>query len=246
MPAIAGPPVNRRSPRLPGRERRRQIIEAAAALFSRKGFGGTTTREVAAAAGISEPTIFKHFATKEDLYAAIIEAKTQTEAILEGAALPAQRGDDAGVLRALAHEITARTQTDPTLFRLLLFSALEGHALSDMFFRSRVKRVDEFLSRYIAERMKAGVFRSVDPLQAAWNFIGMVAYHLLYREIFRQKAPAHLTTDRAIDAMVDLFLAGLRQNAPGGDAVRTRQRLPSPNGGRRGRGLLRSRPGRRK
>jgi AcrR family transcriptional regulator/biotin carboxyl carrier protein len=228
MPATAGPALNRRSPRLPGLERRRQIIEAAAALFSRKGFGGTTTREVAAAAGISEPTIFKHFATKEDLYAAIIEAKTQTAAILEGAALPAQRGDDAGVLRALAHEIIARTQTDPTLFRLLLFSALEGHALSDMFFRSRVKRVDEFLSRYIAERMKAGAFRRVDPLQAAWNFIGMVAYHLLYREIFRQKAPAHLTTDRAIDAMVDLFLAGLRRDTSGGDAARVAQRPPRP------------------
>ncbi len=196
--------------RLTGEERRRQIIEAAAALFARKGFGGTTTREVAAAAGISEPTIFKHFATKEELYAAIIEAKAQTEAILESAAPAARRGDDAGVLRALAQEMIGRTQADPTLLRLLLFSALEGHALSDMFFRSRVKRVDDFLRRYIAERMAAGAFKAVDPLQAAWNFIGMVAYHLLRREIFGQKAPAHLTAERAIDAMVEVFLRGVR------------------------------------
>ncbi len=196
--------------RLTGEERRRQIIEAAAALFARKGFGGTTTREVAAAAGISEPTIFKHFATKEELYAAIIEAKAQTEAILESAAPAARRGDDVGVLRALAQEMIGRTQADPTLLRLLLFSALEGHALSDMFFRSRVKRVDDFLRRYIAERMAAGAFRPVDPLQAAWNFIGMIAYHLLYREVFGQKPPPHLTTERAIDAMVEVFLRGVR------------------------------------
>jgi len=201
---------NRRPPRLPGKERRRQVIEAAAALFSRKGFGGTTTRQVAAAAGISEPTIFKHFATKEDLYAAIIEAKAQTEAILETAEPAARRGDDAAVLRALAQEMIGRTQADPTLMRLLLFSALEGHALSDMFFRSRVKRVDEFLSRYIADRVAAGAFRPVEPLQAAWNFIGMIAYHLLYREVFGQKPPPHLTTERAIDQMVDLFLKGVR------------------------------------
>jgi len=201
---------NRRPPRLPGKERRRQVIEAAAALFSRKGFGGTTTRQVAAAAGISEPTIFKHFATKEDLYAAIIEAKAQTEAILESADPAARRGDDAAVLRALAQEMIGRTQADPTLMRLLLFSALEGHALSDMFFRSRVKRVDEFLSRYIADRVAAGAFRPVEPLQAAWNFIGMIAYHLLYREVFGQKPPPHLTTERAIDQMVDLFLKGVR------------------------------------
>ena len=196
--------------RLTGEARRRQIIEAAAALFARKGFGGTTTREVAAAAGISEPTIFKHFATKEELYAAIIEAKTQTEAILESAAPAARRGDDAGVLRALAYEMIGRTQADPTLMRLLLFSALEGHALSDMFFRSRVKRVDDFLCRYIAERVAAGAFQPVDPLQAAWNFIGMIAYHLLYQEVFGQKPPPHLTTERAIGAMVGLFLEGVR------------------------------------
>src|SRR3990172_677764 len=90
--------------RLKAGERRRQIIQAAADLFSRRGFGGTTTREVAAAAGISEPTIFKHFATKEELYAAIIEAKAQTEAILETAEPAARRGGDAAVLPALAHE----------------------------------------------------------------------------------------------------------------------------------------------
>jgi AcrR family transcriptional regulator len=211
IPSSAGGKKPRRAhPRLSGEERKRQIIEAAAALFSRKGFGGTTTRQVAEAAGISEPTIFKHFATKEDLYAAILEAKVQTEAILEGVEPAARRGDDAGVLRALAHGMIQRTQEDPTLMRLLLFSALEGHALSDLFFQSRVARVDEFLCRYIGERLKAGAFRPVDPLQAAWNFIGMIAYHLLYQEVFRQKPPAHLTTERAVDEMVDVFLQGVR------------------------------------
>ncbi len=198
------------SARLSGEERRRQIIEAAASLFSRRGFGGTTTREVAEAAGISEPTIFKHFATKEDLYAAIIEAKVTTEAILESAEPAARRGDDAGVLRALAHALIKRTQEDPTLMRLMLFSALEGHALSDMFFQSRVARVDEFLCRYIGERVAAGAFRQVDPMQAAWNFIGMIAYHLLYREVFRQKPPAYLTMERIVDEMVGLFLRGVQ------------------------------------
>ncbi len=210
--AIISPHITRRRgrARLTGEERRRQIVEAAAALFSRKGFSGTTTREVARAAGISEPTIFKHFKTKEKLYAAIIEAKVQTEQILESAAPAARRGEDAGVLRALAHEMIGRTRADPTLLRLLLFSALEGHALSEIFFRSRVQRVDEFLSRYIRERVAAGAFRAVDPLQAAWNFIGMIAYHLLYQEVFGQKPPVHLTTDRAIEAMVELFLQGVR------------------------------------
>jgi AcrR family transcriptional regulator len=196
--------------RLPAPERRRQIIDTAAELFSRRGFSGTTTREVAKAAGVSEATLFKHFATKEELYAAIIEAKAQTRKILDAVGEAAQRRDDAEVLRLLGRQMLTRTKADPTLMRLLFFSALEGHTLSDMFLRSRVEGIDNFLSRYIAERTAAGVFRAVDPLQAAWNFIGMVSFHLLLSEVFGQKPPPHLTIDVVVDHMVSLFLDGVR------------------------------------
>jgi AcrR family transcriptional regulator len=197
--------------RTPRAERRHQIIEAAATLFSRKGFRGTTTREIAGAVGVSEAMLFKHFATKEELYAAIIEAKSHGWRALDAAVEAAEREDDAEVLRTLAREMIERIREDPTLMRLTFFSALEGHALSEIMFRSRVQQVDDFLSRYIAKRIAAGAFRSVDPLQAAWNFIGMVAYHLQLRELFGQKAPRHLTTERAVEEMVALFLHGVRR-----------------------------------
>ncbi len=164
---------------------------------------------MAQAIGVSETTIFKHFASKEELYAAIIEAKTHTEEILGSVTPVASQQDDAGLLRALAREMIARVQRDPTLMRLLLFSALEGHSLSELFFRSRVQRIDEFLGRYIADRVAAGAFRPVDPTQAAWNFIGMVTHHILLHELFGQKPPPHLTIDQIIDQMVTLFLQGV-------------------------------------
>jgi AcrR family transcriptional regulator len=196
--------------RVSGEERRRLIIEAAATLFSRQGFNGTTTREVARAAGVSEATVFKHFATKEALYAAIIEAKTQTQQILEAVSPLAGSKDTVGVLKALAREMITRTLADPTLMRLLLFSALEGHALSDLFFRRRMQAIDEYLSGYIAERVAAGTFRQVDPVQAAWNFIGMVVQYLLLRELFQQKAPPHITVEQAVEDIVTTFLQGVR------------------------------------
>jgi AcrR family transcriptional regulator len=197
--------------RVSGEERRRQIIEAATTLFSRKGFRGTTTREIASAVGVSDAMLFKHFATKEELYAAIIEAKSHVERLMDTLVEAAERGDDAEVLRTLAREMIARTRADPTLMRLTFFSALEGHALSDMMFRSRVQQLDDFLSRYIARRIAAGLFRDVDPLQAAWNFMGMVAYHTQRLELFRQKPPPHLTSDQAVEEMVQLFLNGVRR-----------------------------------
>ncbi len=196
--------------RVSGEERRRLIIESAAKLFSQHGFRGTTTREIARAVGVSEATVFKHFATKEELYTAIIEAKTQAQQVLGVVGPLAEGRDDAALLRTLAGELIGRTQSDPTLMRLLFFSALEGHALADLFFRRRVQASDVFLGRYIAERVETGAFRTVDPLQTAWNFIGMVTFHVLLHELFGQKPPPHLTRERAIEEMVTTFLQGVR------------------------------------
>lgn len=59
--------------RLEPTERRRQIVHAAMPLFARKGFSGTTTKEIAEAAQVSEGLLFKYFTNKTALYAAIIE-----------------------------------------------------------------------------------------------------------------------------------------------------------------------------
>ena len=206
-----GEPGRSRRVRVTGKERHRQIIEAAATLFSQKGFRGTTTREIARTVGVSEAMLFKHFATKEELYAAIIEAKAHVEQLMDTVVEAVERRDDSGVLCTLARELIERTRTDPALMRLTFFSALEGHALSDMMFRSRVQPLVDFLSRYITQRIAEGVFRGVDPLQTAWNFLGMVFYHIQLRELFKQTTK-HLTSEQAVDEMVALFLGGVHRS----------------------------------
>lgn len=64
------------SGRLPGGERKAAIIRAASRLFAAKGFAAATTRELAAAAGVSEALLYRHFPTKDALYAAIHESIT--------------------------------------------------------------------------------------------------------------------------------------------------------------------------
>jgi AcrR family transcriptional regulator len=197
--------------RLTGEERRCLIIEAAVALFSQKGFRGTTTKEIAEAAGCSEATIFKHFATKHELYSAILEAKSRIEETLAKAAHAARRKDDAGVFRAVGLESLTRTEQDPSLMRLLLFSALEGHDLSHLFFESKVRGLHEFLSGYIKKRIADGAFQPVDPLLAARGFVGMVAHYLLIHEIFGVKRPPGVLPEHVVDTFVTLFLQGIRR-----------------------------------
>ncbi len=60
--------------RLSSEERREAIVEAVKGVFADKGFDGTTTRELAKAAGVSEALLYKHFPSKELLYAAMLDA----------------------------------------------------------------------------------------------------------------------------------------------------------------------------
>ncbi len=58
--------------KISGKERRASIIRAARTVFVEKGFSATTTRHLAAAAGVSEALLFKHFPSKGALYSAIL------------------------------------------------------------------------------------------------------------------------------------------------------------------------------
>ena len=67
----ATPPTPRR--RLTAEERRGEILEAALAVFSRRGYHPSSIDEIAQAAGISKALIYEHFASKEQLHVSLIE-----------------------------------------------------------------------------------------------------------------------------------------------------------------------------
>jgi TetR/AcrR family transcriptional regulator len=59
--------------RLPAQERRAALLDSACSVFSRGSYRGTTTAELAAAAGVTEPILYRHFASKRSLYLACHE-----------------------------------------------------------------------------------------------------------------------------------------------------------------------------
>lgn len=69
--------------RLDSDERRKAIVAAAVPLFAKKGFAGTTTRELAEVAGISEGLLFRHFPSKKHLYGEILRLGCEGDPALE-------------------------------------------------------------------------------------------------------------------------------------------------------------------
>jgi AcrR family transcriptional regulator len=197
-----------RSRRYSARERKASILAAATALFAAKGFAGTTTKGIARSLGISETLVFKHFPTKRALYTAILAEQSPIPKLLPILKDATEKRDDERVFSCIAGTLSHR-DTDSTLARLLLFSALEGHKLSEMFFRRHMRQFYDFLAGYIQERIHEGAFKDVDPLLAARAFMGMIVYHRLLTQIF--KVPVPHTPEIVVETYVAWFLAILKR-----------------------------------
>lgn len=200
--------------RLSAEDRREQILNVAAEMFSRQGFSGTRTREIAEAAGVNEAIIFRHFPKKEDLYWAVIQNRVeQAKKRPQLKDRLAPDSDDREVLTTLAEEIIIRQTTDYSLMRLLIYSGLEQHELSERLFRTYIADFYDFMASHIRMRIKQGVYRDVDALLAARALWSMVAYHGQIQELFGARHYQTFDPHHVAATIVDLWLAGVR--APG-------------------------------
>ena len=203
--------------RMAGEERRLQILAVAVSLFSERGFRGTTTKEIAQAAGVSEAMVFRHFATKQELYAAILDHKACAGDKFEPEEMAAdaiQRKDDRAVFEALALGALNHHEKDPDFQRLLLHSALEKHELAQMFFDEFVRRVYEFLGSYIRERQREGALIEMDPAIVVRCFIGMVMHHSLNNNLWDPKRRLlNLSNESAAKYFTDILLNGIAAKA---------------------------------
>jgi len=200
------------SARLTGEERREAIIQTAIELFSEHGFRGTTTRELAAACGVSEPTIYQHFATKRDLYTAIIDAVSLRQADTLGQELAelSDAGDDGAYFTRVGEVLINFYEQNPAFMRLLFFSALEKHELAELFFTRLSCKFLEMIAGYIQRRIDAGQFRNIHPMVAAKHFCGALSDYSLWRIICQFKADDLPPKQAYLSEVVSIFLNGVR------------------------------------
>jgi AcrR family transcriptional regulator len=224
------PPTNEPQPllaggRMAGEKRRLQILRVAVRLFSQRGFRGTTTKEIAQAAGISEAMVFRHFATKEELYAAILDHKACAEGLGDPCELVADAvrcKDDRAVFETLTYTALQQHEQDPDFMRLLLHAALEEHQLTEMFWDTFVLRIYEFLGNYIRERQQDGAFREVEPRVVVRALIGMVMHHSLNNNLWDPtRRLLNISNERAAHDFTEILLKGITSAAAATPQART-------------------------
>lgn len=202
-----------------GDKRREQILQTAFDLFSRKGFSGTTTKDIARAAGVSEAMVFKHFGSKDELYGALIEAKTcndglskrpweENEPMIEAMA----NKDDFGVFYHFALKALTKHQQDIAFMRMIFYSALEEHVIAEKFFKEFVGEIYRFMGGYIKERQKDKAFRKVDPRIVVRAFMGMMIHHSLNNILWdKNRTLLDITNEEAAKNFAEIILRGVAE-----------------------------------
>lgn len=113
-------------PRLSGAERRERIEQAAAALFAERGYADASLEEVAAAAGVSRPVIYDHFATKRELHDALMARHLGELMKFVAFRTMAERGDLEHRLRAGISAFFEFMEADPYAWRIVMREPLSG------------------------------------------------------------------------------------------------------------------------
>jgi AcrR family transcriptional regulator len=202
---------------MPADVRREQILQTAVDLFSQRGFKGTTTKEIAKAAGVSEAIIFRHFATKDELYGAILHSKSCQDGLHkypwegnEELQEAIRNRDDYGVFYNFALQAMNNHKKDVAFMRLLFYSALEEHELAARFFGDFISHVYGFLGEYIRDRQEEGAIRDVEPKVVVRAFLGMVIHHSLNNLLWdKQRSLLNITNEEAAKNFAEILLRGV-------------------------------------
>lgn len=183
------------------------ILEGAMSVFLEHGYVGTTMDQVAAAAGVSKPTVYSHFQDKETLFNALVEQwvqKTQwatfPEEMLRSPAGSAEAG-----LRQLANNMLGScvdTSEKITFIRLVLGESGRFPELGRAFVQHMDQPMIDVLTHYLSHHPEVDV---PDPQAAAYSFVGTLVFFMMTHVMLHGADILNMDRDRLVDHLIATF-----------------------------------------
>ena len=161
--------------RLPAEARKAAVLECACGIFSTGSYRGTTTAEIARRAGVTEPILYRHFASKRDLYLAVLaESWRRLRALWEQAV--ADEPDPRFWVGTMGRAYFSAK--DPKVLCAELWMQALTEASDDAeirrFLRKQMREVHDFVTDVIVRSQQAGgIFEDRDASAEAWIFISI-------------------------------------------------------------------------
>jgi AcrR family transcriptional regulator len=182
-------------PRLKAPQRREQLIDVATKLFARGGYEATTTAAIAYAAGVTEPILYRHFKSKQELFVAIVRSVSELT-IRQWQSIVEHENDPIKRIKLICEAIPDHIKRNGDAYHVLhgaLSTSREKKVLTVT--REHYVQIEKFFTQLIHDGQKAGAFRkSLDPKAAAWQLVfsgigyAMISLNLgpLERDMTRQ------------------------------------------------------------
>ena len=210
--------------------RPRQILIAAAKVFSRDGLERAKLDSVAREAGITKGTIYLYYRNKNDLFVATLHRMRDRvvrtlEAAMSGKARGRFRGRIIRIVRKVSRIINA-PETLRTL-RMVLAEAGTFPRASRLFYREFILKNNRALAELLARGISAGEIRKVDTMVAARCLAGMILVFVLSQRILGGARIFPISQDRVIRTATSIFLDGVSR--PAGRRISSRR----PRGSRK-------------
>jgi len=184
---------------------RQRILQAAAQVFAEKGYARATTRALAAAAGVNEVTLFRHFGNKQNLFAAVME---QFGGPAVTTALEAQLTGDCGQdLRTVGNQLLNLLLERGDALRLMLCEASHFPEVQEVMVQNP-RQIRRMLASYISRQIEQGRLRPLHPEATAQAFSGMLFSYAIARGMLDDSIEPELSTEELVAQFVDIFMNG--------------------------------------
>ena len=185
-----------------------RIIAAARTLFLERGYRDTSLDDVAAEAGVTKPTVYSHFRSKEGLLLAMVKAHVTENAKVVSTSLSAS-GKTRDDLHKFGTVFLARLlHKDATRWRRLAMSeAREYPEIGKAVFAAGPARVLKTIADFLRQETQSGRLQCDDPALAAEQFVGLLIGINPIRESAGQPVPGPARQAKICAAAVNTFMA---------------------------------------
>jgi AcrR family transcriptional regulator len=184
---------------------RSRILRAAAQVFAEEGYARATTRTLAAAAGVNEVTLFRHFGSKKGLFAAVIDAYAAPA--LTTALEARLTGDYREDLLVMGGHIMALLLERREGMLMMLCEASHFPEVGEVLARNP-RQLRQTLAGYLEQQMARGHVRKLHAEATAQAFWGMFFSYAVSLGILAEPVSPGLSREELISQFVDIFVEG--------------------------------------
>lgn len=188
-----------------------KIIQASIRLFSRQGFAGTTTKQIAAQAKVNEGTIYRHFKTKENLIEAVLNRKLGSGGFTSpnNTFIDITRDNFRQRLIEFASSYLRSQVLDPDYVRLILYAGLEGSKKSFTIKNRYHGPLFEQLDTNMAQWVKSGLVQTKEARIIIRAMVAPLVYNIIMCCVFGYWPIPEKEIPHMAEVLTDHWLRGL-------------------------------------